>query len=282
MMQRMDPVTVRPFRFGVVVGQPGDLSQWPRLAGRLEELGYAVLLVPDTLATPSPFPILAAAAAATTTLRLGSWVLAAPYRTAGATLRETAALQALSGGRFELGIGAGRPGGERDAQALGVHWGTPRERVDQVARTIQAVLGAVSPAPRVVVAAAGTRMLRIAGAQAQTIALAVSPMADAATVTASAHRARTAAGPRGPEIELSLQIIGVGHRVPHWISQQMSLSADQLADAGAVGLLDADPEEAAAQLRRLRATAGISYLTVPGQFAEALAPVVQQLAGTVT
>lgn len=278
-MEDMD-ATTRPFRFGVVVGTPDDVQQWATLAREVESLGFSTLLLPDTLGTPSTFPALAAAAATTSTLRVGSWVLASPYRTVGQVVRDTATLQELSGGRFELGVGAGRPGGERDAERLGVAWGSAGERVTRVEEVIAAVREQVTPVPRVVVAGSGPRMLRIAGAAADTLALAVSPASDVEAVREVADRVRAAAGARAGDLELSLQLTAVGDQVPPWIEQQMGMSAGDLRAAGAVGLVSADPVEAAESLRQLRQVAGVSYVTVPGGFAHALAPVVAELAGT--
>src|SRR3954468_5610461 len=96
-------------RFGVVATPRGDAAAWSAEVRAFEAAGWDAVLVPDTLWTPSPFPTLAAAAVATTTLRMRTWVVAAPLRTPGALVREVAALQLLSAGRFELGIGPGRP-----------------------------------------------------------------------------------------------------------------------------------------------------------------------------
>jgi probable F420-dependent oxidoreductase len=276
----MDTTTTRPFRFGAVVGTPDDLARWPTMAQEVESLGYTTLLLPDTLGTPSPFAGLAAAAVVTTTLRVGSWVLASPYRTVGEVVRDASTLQALSGGRFELGIGAGRPGGERDAEDLGMVWGSPGARVDRVEQVITAVREQVSPVPRIVVAGSGPRMMRIAGAGADTLAIAVSPVADAEAVREVTHRARQAAGDRTAELELSLQITGFGDQIPEWISQRMGMTAADLVAAGAAGVLSGDIPEAVASLRHLREVAGVSYITVPGGFARALAPLVQELTGT--
>ncbi|MET8862406.1 LLM class flavin-dependent oxidoreductase [Nonomuraea sp. NPDC004580] len=68
-------MTDHPFRFGTVAGRAPDAGVWTGLARRAESLGYATLLAPDTLGTFSPFPALAAAAAATTSLRVGTYVL---------------------------------------------------------------------------------------------------------------------------------------------------------------------------------------------------------------
>ncbi len=64
--------------------------------------------MPDHLGSQlSPIAALMAAAAATTRLRVGSYVLANDYRHPLVLAREAATLDLLSGGRFELGLGAG-------------------------------------------------------------------------------------------------------------------------------------------------------------------------------
>src|SRR5262245_35521847 len=105
-------MTDREFRFGVVAGKAASGAEWAATARRAEGLGYDTLLVPDTLNTFAPFAALAAAAAVTTTLRIGTYVLSAPNRSPGLVAWEAETLQQLSGGRFELGIGGGRPGAE--------------------------------------------------------------------------------------------------------------------------------------------------------------------------
>lgn len=68
-----------------------------------------------------------------------TWVILAPLRSPAAVVRESSALQMLPGGRFELGIGSGRPDAERDAARLGVQWGSGQQRIDQAALVIAAV-----------------------------------------------------------------------------------------------------------------------------------------------
>ena len=97
-----------------MAGPAASGAAWLERARAVEAAGYDLLLLPDTRFTPSPFPALAAAAAVTTRLLVAPWVLAAPLRSPAVVVREAAALQLLSGGRFELAIGTGRPGrGER-------------------------------------------------------------------------------------------------------------------------------------------------------------------------
>lgn len=86
-------------------------------ARRAEDLGFSTLLIPDTLGpTLSPLVALAHAAAATTTLRVGTHVLATDFRNPVLVAREAATLDLLCGGRLELGLGAGRPPPHRAAE----------------------------------------------------------------------------------------------------------------------------------------------------------------------
>ena len=63
---------------------------------------------PTTSARPAPFPMLMAAAAATETLRMGTFVLNAGFYKPALLARDVAcAARPQSGGRFELGLGAG-------------------------------------------------------------------------------------------------------------------------------------------------------------------------------
>src|SRR5215469_18268721 len=96
----------RPFRFGVVAAQAPSGEAWLAKARRVEELGYSTLLMPDRLVGPilSTTPALAAAAAATRSLRVGTYVLANGLRNPGRLAREVATLDCVSGGRFELGL----------------------------------------------------------------------------------------------------------------------------------------------------------------------------------
>jgi len=268
------------FRFGVVTGAHGDARAWSETARRVEGDGFSVLLVPDTLYTPSPFLALSVAAAATTALRVGTWVLAAPLRSPAATVRETRTLVELSGGRFELGLGAGRPQGEADATALGVPWGSGRERVDQVEATIAAVRAALGDDLPLTLAAGGDRMMRLAGRHARTVALPLPPHAALAAVAEVADRVRTATAPDRPPVELSLQIAGVGDAVPEWLRRSAGLTPESLRDAGAVAGLSGDVGRDADALRALRDETGVSFFTVPDELSAPLAPLVAELAGS--
>ena len=97
-----------PFRFGVVCTRSYGAQEWKTLARRIEDLGFATLLVADHYTNPMACgPLMMAAAAATTTLRVGSYVYNNDFRNPALLAKEAATIDVLSDGRFELGIGAG-------------------------------------------------------------------------------------------------------------------------------------------------------------------------------
>ena len=262
-------MTAQDLRFGVVAGRPTAGTAWTATARRVEALGYDLLLAPDTASTPSPFPALAAAAAVTTRLRVGTWVLASPLRTPGAVVREAAALQQLSDGRFELGLGTGRPDAAGEGARLGVPWGTGAQRLAQLLEAAHAVRAGMDPVPPITVAAAGPRALDAAGGVADTVALALPPTATVDEVRAAGDRARAHGDPA-----LALQLGGVGGRWVGWIAR--SAPSDDLADRAA-GFLRGDAAAMAEQIAETSATTGVTTFPVAEEHAEAFAPVVALL-----
>lgn len=257
-------------RFGVVAGRPASGAAWTATARRIEALGYDLLLIPDTAFTPSPFPALAAAAAVTTRLRVGTWVLASPLRTPGALVREVSAVQLLADGRFELGLGTGRPDAAAEARRLGAPWGSGAQRLAQVIEGVEAVRAGVDPAPAVTIAAAGPRGLAAAGRIADTVALALPPTATIDEVRAAGDRAREHGDP-----SLALQISAVGGRWVGWLAR--SAPPDDVADR-AVAFLRGDAAAMAEQLAAISAATGVTTFPVAEEHTEAFAPVLARLA----
>ncbi|MFC4603396.1 LLM class flavin-dependent oxidoreductase [Rhodococcus kronopolitis] len=259
----------------VVVEAPARSgADWTARARHLEEWGFGSLLVPDTLWTTSPFPALAAAAATTTTLGLRTWVAAAPLRTPAALTRECTALQELSDGRFELGIGPGRPDAEEEARRLGASWGSAPDRIAAVEESVAAVRAGVDPAPEVIVSAAGPRMTAAAGRMADRIALALGPTATEADLTATVAAARESCG---PAMVFTHSLVGVGEALPSWFARTGGPTLAELRRLGSAGLLPADPGRAVDLLREREERLGITEVTVPGELAEAFAPVLARL-----
>src|SRR6266550_1793076 len=127
----------RPFRFGVVAPLATDLPTWRARVRRIADSGYSTLLMPDVRQwQPAPGPTLAFAAALAD-LRVGTWVYASPLRPAWSTAWEAHSLSVLTEGRFEMGIGTGRPGIEDELRERGLPVLSPGERLTQVRQTIK-------------------------------------------------------------------------------------------------------------------------------------------------
>ena len=96
-------------------GDPRRLVEW---AMRAEEQGFDAVWIGDSLlAKPraEPLSVLAGVATATERVDLGTAVLLASMRNAAQLAQQAATVDALSGGRLILGVGAGPPGAEVNA-----------------------------------------------------------------------------------------------------------------------------------------------------------------------
>ena len=272
-------MTEREFRFGVVAARAPSGAEWAATAVRAEELGYDVLLVPDTVHTLAPFPALAAAAAVTRRLHVGTYVLSAPNRPPGLVAWEAETLQLLADGRFEFGIGGGRPGAAADSLTLGRDFGTPGERLDRVAEVIAAVRALDRPPP-VLVAASKPRMLRLAAEQADIVALGLPPGTGEPELARTVETVRKAASGRATEPELHLNIAAVAPSVaelPDWVARAVGGDPKAMAAGGGIAFLTGSAERIAGQLRRRRAEHGISYYGVNSAFLAAFAPIIELL-----
>ena len=122
-----------PFRFSVQCPLAPDARAWAELARRAEDLGYATLTMSDHLDEQfAPGPALVAAAAATTTLRLGTLVFCNDFRHPVVLAKEAATLDLLTDGRLELGIGAGWM--TTDYEQTGIPFDGAGTRIDECER----------------------------------------------------------------------------------------------------------------------------------------------------
>lgn len=127
----------RPLRIGHQLSGRVDGSP-VETARRAEELGFDIVLAADHVGTGlSPMPTLAAIASATTTIRLGTLVLNNDMRNPVQLAWEAASIDALSGGRFELGLGAGHT--PQEYAATGVERSSAGVRKQRLAESVEII-----------------------------------------------------------------------------------------------------------------------------------------------
>ena len=100
-----------------------------------QSLGYSGLMMPDHLLRQyATIPLLAAAAMATETLRVGTFVLKNNLRHPAVLAHDLATLDRLSGGRLEVGIGAGW--NEPEHRGIGIPFEPAGVRVAKLAEAV--------------------------------------------------------------------------------------------------------------------------------------------------
>src|ERR1700704_6302416 len=135
----------RSLRFGVVAPITTDVPTWLDQLRGLADSGYSTILMPDVPQwQPAPGPALAVAATITD-LRVGTWVYASPLRPAWSTAWEAHSLSVLTDGRFEMGIGTGRPGIEDELRERGLPVVPSSERLAPGRETVTALRGLDGP-----------------------------------------------------------------------------------------------------------------------------------------
>ena len=310
--------TDRRFRFGAQLSYACTSEDWAAKARRVEALGYATLCVPDHFDDQlAPLPALVAAAAATEILRVGTLVLDNDYRHPLVTAKEAATVDLLSGGRFELGMGAGWLGS--DYQQSGIPCDPPGVRIDRLEEGLAVVKGLLAggkfsfsgrhytvtahpgtplpvqrPHPPILVGGGSRRILSLAGREADIVSVnfdlrsgSIGPHLGAtATAGATAEKVgwvREAAGDRFDQVELShtvylTMVTDDRYEVAAGLGSGFGLDAEQVLAMPnfAIGTV----VEIADELQRRRDELGFSYVVVGGECHEAMAPVVERLAGT--
>jgi alkanesulfonate monooxygenase SsuD/methylene tetrahydromethanopterin reductase-like flavin-dependent oxidoreductase (luciferase family) len=271
----MSAASRKAFRFGVVAPIRNGLPAWKDQARRIDDLGYSTLLMPDVPRwQPAPAPALAVAAALTG-LRVGTWVYASPVRPAWLTAWEAHSLTELTEGRFEFGIGTGRPGIEDELRELGLPVVPSNERLAGLRATVTSLRELDGPDRHtpLVMAVAGPKALALAAELADTVTFAVMPSESRVSVTR-----RVLAFRPQRDIELAQHVAVVGDAVAPFMASPDTDPA-QLRAVDSLAILPADPVAAAEEIQRRREELGLSYFVFGADMAERLAPVVAQLAG---
>ena len=316
-----------PFRFAVQATNAVGRLEWRDTVRKVEDLGYSTLFLADHYLGPgpaqkaartphqdlAPIAAMAAAAAYSETLRIGCRVFCIDYHVPAVLAKETATLDLLSGGRLEMGIGAGWSGVEY--AAMGLDFDRPGRRIAKLAEVVSLLKAhwqgeeldysgdfvqvrgyagrprpVQRPHPPIMIGGGGQRVLSLAGREADIVSISSVPFvardAEGLDPQAVARRrtefVRAAAGERygGLEVESSpyfTEITDDPQTVLTGVAQSTGFSVDLLGDHPNV--LVGSLESVVEKLYSRRETLGVNYVTVQQSQIESFAPVVDLLHG---
>jgi probable F420-dependent oxidoreductase len=269
--------TSHTFRFSIGIHSAKSGAALRDKARRLEDAGFDGIHLPDHLGAPAPFPVLTAIAAATSTVRLGTYVLNAGFYKPALLARDAGAVNDLSDGRLDLGLGAGYVREEFEAAEL--PYPTAGQRVDHLEH-VTTYLKKHLPSVPILIAGNGKRILTLAAQQADIIGL--TGANDAGAGNSLAERVefvRAAAGDRFADLELNLAITGVSDRSGKPDLKMTRRYAPTLSDEELLALpavLSGSPRDIADTLRGYRETYGLTSVTVQEHHAETFAKVIAE------
>jgi probable F420-dependent oxidoreductase len=305
---------MRDFRFSFNISGFGDRDAFIERCRAGERYGYDAMYAPDHLGAGAPFPLLVAAAEATSRMRVGTLVLNAEFWNAALLAREVATTDILTDGRLDLGLGAGHMKWEFDA--AGVPWRPLGTRIDGLATMIadlerlfstdfedlppgRAALHPVQrtgfngSGPPLIIGGTGDRILRLAATHADVVGVAglfqvkgAAPGKFRLTTAAEADErikfARACAGDRADSIEWQVLVQRVvqtddRHAAARELADEINMPVEDVLETPY--LLIGTVSEMADQLLRSRERYGFSAIAVLGTHMEALAPVIERLHG---
>lgn len=312
---------MRPFRFGLLIERFASPGYVLDVARRAEAHGFSICLIRDHLIDGpflpqyAPWTTLAAIAQATTSQRVGTLVTNNDFRHPAVLAKEVTTLDQLTGGRVELGLGAGflreeyvQAGLRYDSNAVRV------DRLEEALPLLDTLLrgepatvdgehyqfqGLVNfpppvqrPRPPLLVGGAGPRMLSLAGRFADAVALLPASLHGGAmtdppearsleSVRRQVARVRAAAEARADAIELSLITTVIGAQHPRQAAAELArergwaIAEDDVLTMP--GVVIGDTVRMVDHLERVRSELGITYLIVRDSQLEAAIPIVEQL-----
>jgi probable F420-dependent oxidoreductase len=321
----------RPFRFAIQATNAAGARQWREFACKVEDLGYSTLFLADHYLGPgpaqraartprqdlAPIAAIAAAAAHTSTLRLGCRVFCIDYHVPAVLAKEIATLDLLSDGRLEVGIGAGWSSVEYEA--MGLEFDTPGRRIAKLKEVVALVKAHCTddelayagdyvnvngykgtprpvqqPHPPIMIGGGHKRVLTYAGSEADIVSINTVPFVlrndDGLTPQGEAERrfsyVRAAAGARlaDLDIESSPYFVSISEFVDDSAGAYERLATKTGIEVGILrdhpNVLVGTPDFIVDTLQQRRETYGTNYITVQQTQAERFAPIVARLTGT--
>lgn len=310
--------TSRPFRFGVQMAKGTSFDDWVSKARKAEDLGYSVVSMPDHFGDQlAPVPALMAAALATTDLRIGTLVLDNDYRHPLVLAKEAATLDLLSGGRLELGIGAGWM--QTDYDESGIACDPPGVRVDRLEEGVAVLKGLFAegplsfdgkhytitghegtpkpvqkPHPPFLIGGGAKRVLTLAGREADIVGINfdlrsgaitadLGPNGTADLTDQKLQWVRDGAGERFDQLELTVSIFFALPTDDRKGTAEAMAGRFKISPAQALEVphvLVGTVEQMVEDLQARRDRWRFSYIVFSGDAFESLGPVVERLAGT--
>lgn len=312
-------MALRGFRFGLDVGDNFARDEFVNLVRRADSSGFSVVTGSDHVGSrlAAVLPMLSVAAEVSSRLRISPMVLANDFRHPAVLAKDTATLDILSEGRFELGIGTGWI--KEQYNAAGISYPSPRARVDRLQEAVAVIKGCwgggpfsfvgdhyqvdeitcprpfQTPHPPILIAGGGPRMLKFAGSEADIVSIA--PLTPGSStfdgfwqdITKSGNSVgqqidwiREGAGSRFNEIELSVFAHNVVvteniEQATQDLVSQTATSHDEIATSPHT--LIGPPAAIVETLLDRREGHGISYVIFDSADLDAIEPVIAQLAG---
>ena len=293
-----------------------SLQRWRDRLRRIEDLGFSSVSISDHFTggwQMDPIVAMTVAAEATTRLRVLSMVLGNDFRHPAVLHRSLANLDVFSGGRLEIGLGAGWK--DADYLATGIPFDPAATRVARLAEAIEVLkrlfgdepvsfqgkyyqladlVGLPKPVqrphPPLLVGGGSRRILELAGATADIVGISPRLAGGIEDMTADRLRQKVAwaragaeAAGRSPdqlEFQLSIVDVRLTHRgVEHRWSSSLVRDAAPEALAASPSVLHGDLDECVAKLIERRERYGISYLHLGGNL-EAAALIVARLSAS--
>jgi probable F420-dependent oxidoreductase len=310
----------RTLRSGVIAKAARSAEEFAAFARRVEDLGFATMFIPDHFVDHAlaPIPAAMAAAMATTTLRVGTLVLGNDYRHPVVLASEAATIDLLSGGRLELGMGAGWM--YVDYKKGGFTLDSPGTRIARLDESLTVIKGLMAdgpfsfagehytvteldgepkpmqrPHPPFIVGGGGRKILGVAAKHAQIVGINANLRAGVGEHPESVHSLtatatdeklqwlREAAGARFDELEIQT-LTGFVHVTDDkgGIAKAMAsaFGVDESVALETPAALVGSLDEIVDEVQRRRDRWQMSYVVVDEDFLDAFAPVVERLAGT--
>ena len=320
----------KPFRFAIQCFNASSGAEWAGKVQRAEALGYSAFHLADHIIGEGPaltrsnhplqnlaaIPAMAYAAAVTDTIKIGCRVFCVDYHDPVVLIKSAMTIDVLSGGRLELGLGAGWL--KDEYAAIGIEMDSPGTRIKRLGDVIEGVKAYASdeqislandtlqwsefdgspkpiqkPYPPLMIGGGAPKILGLAGREADIVSLnfnnssgMIGPAGvNSSTANETAKKIgwiKEGAGERFDDIEIEVGayftfVMDDASPVLSNFAQMFGLSEEDMA--AHPHALFGSVDQIADELIRRREAYGISYITVGEDAMEPFAAVVEKLNG---